>query len=131
MAYARRTRAYRCKNRCTTPRGLFAGHRNLLTTNLGVGGSNPSGRANKAMTLVVFLLLQLSSAHGISAEEPPRNHHLSVDLPQSGTISGVAAVYQRYQFLAERKEALENWAAHVAQVILAASAERRHLRRMA
>jgi hypothetical protein len=26
---------------------------------------------------------------------------------QSGTISGVAAVYQRHQFLAERKEALE------------------------
>ena len=33
---------------------------------------------------------------------------------QSGTISGVAAVYQRHEFLAERKEALERWAAHVA-----------------
>src|SRR5262249_49553783 len=28
---------------------------------------------------------------------------------QSGTISGVAAVYQRPEFLAERKEALERW----------------------
>src|SRR5262244_4176458 len=28
---------------------------------------------------------------------------------QSGTISGVAAVYQRHEFLAERKEALERW----------------------
>ena len=36
---------------------------------------------------------------------------------QSGTISGVAAVYQRHQFLAERKEALEKWGAHVAQIV--------------
>ena len=36
---------------------------------------------------------------------------------QSGTISGVAAVYQRHQFLAERKAALEKWAAHVAQIV--------------
>jgi integrase len=32
---------------------------------------------------------------------------------QSGTISGVAAVYQRHEFLVERKEALESWGAHV------------------
>ena len=31
---------------------------------------------------------------------------------QSGTISGVAAVYQRHDFLLERKEALDRWAAH-------------------
>src|SRR5450759_3744109 len=36
---------------------------------------------------------------------------------QGGTISGVAAVYQRHEFLAERKEALEKWAAHVRQII--------------
>jgi integrase len=34
------------------------------------------------------------------------NHH-------SGTISGVAAVYQRHDFLAERQEALDRWGAHV------------------
>jgi len=28
---------------------------------------------------------------------------------QSGTISGVAAVYQRHDFLAERRKALEIW----------------------
>jgi hypothetical protein len=32
---------------------------------------------------------------------------------QSGTISGVAAVYQRHEFLRERKDALEQWGAHV------------------
>ncbi|MBN8955805.1 MAG: integrase arm-type DNA-binding domain-containing protein [Rhizobiales bacterium] len=36
---------------------------------------------------------------------------------QSGTISGVAAVYQRHEFLAERKEALERWGAHVADMM--------------
>jgi integrase len=35
---------------------------------------------------------------------------------QSGTISGVAAVYQRHEFLAERKEALDRWGAHVEHI---------------
>jgi integrase len=35
---------------------------------------------------------------------------------QSGTISGVAAVYQRHDFLAERKQAMELWGAHVAKI---------------
>ena len=34
----------------------------------------------------------------------------------AGTISGVAAVYQRQQFLAERKAALEAWEGHVASI---------------
>ena len=34
------------------------------------------------------------------------NHH-------SGTISGVAAVYQRHEFLRERKQALDLWGEHV------------------
>jgi integrase len=36
---------------------------------------------------------------------------------QSGTISGVAAVYQRHEFLAERKDALERWGAHIATLL--------------
>src|ERR1700730_10979198 len=32
---------------------------------------------------------------------------------QSGTISGVAAVYQRHHFLAERKLALERWGQYI------------------
>jgi integrase len=36
---------------------------------------------------------------------------------QEGTISGVAAVYQRHDFLAERKEALDRWGAHVEQIV--------------
>jgi integrase len=44
---------------------------------------------------------------------------------QSGTISGVAAVYQRHDFLAERREALERWGAHVSELIGGASPERR------
>jgi integrase len=35
---------------------------------------------------------------------------------QSGTISGVAAVYQRHEFLAERREALERWGSHVSRI---------------
>jgi integrase len=40
---------------------------------------------------------------------------------QSGTISGVAAVYQRHDFLLERKVAIERWGTHVAQIVEAAS----------
>jgi integrase len=36
---------------------------------------------------------------------------------QSGTISGVAAIYQRHEFLAERKDALDRWGAHVERVV--------------
>jgi integrase len=42
---------------------------------------------------------------------------------QSGTISGVAAVYQRHEFLAERREALERWGEHVSKI---AKIEQRH-----
>src|SRR5579864_4662992 len=42
---------------------------------------------------------------------------------QSGTISGVAAVYQRHEFLAERKDALDQWGAHVTQIVEAFKAK--------
>jgi integrase len=42
---------------------------------------------------------------------------------QSGTISGVAAVYQRHEFLAERKEALNRWGVHVTQIVRAFKAK--------
>jgi integrase len=44
---------------------------------------------------------------------------------QSGTISGVAAVYQRHEFIAERREALERWGDHVANIVNQSSNERR------
>ena len=36
---------------------------------------------------------------------------------QAGTISGVAAVYQRHDFLAEREEALDRWGVHVEHIV--------------
>jgi integrase len=38
---------------------------------------------------------------------------------QAGTISGVAAVYQRHDFLVERKEALDRWGTHVEWIVRA------------
>jgi hypothetical protein len=43
---------------------------------------------------------------------------------QSGTISGVAAVYQRYDFLAERRAALDAWGAHVDRLLAEIPGER-------
>jgi integrase len=51
---------------------------------------------------------------------------------QSGTISGVAAVYQRHQFLAERKDAVEKWGAHLSSMLAKAIGARSgSLRRVA
>ena len=36
---------------------------------------------------------------------------------QSGTISGVAAVYQRHEFLVERRAALDLWATHISRIL--------------
>jgi integrase len=36
---------------------------------------------------------------------------------QSGTISGVAAVYQRHEFLAERRDALDQWGGHIGRLL--------------
>jgi integrase len=44
---------------------------------------------------------------------------------QAGTISGVAAVYQRHDFLSERRAALDLWGAHVAELIKDIVPERR------
>ncbi|MFL6824084.1 MAG: tyrosine-type recombinase/integrase [Xanthobacteraceae bacterium] len=36
---------------------------------------------------------------------------------QAGTISGVAAVYQRHDFIAERRQALDLWVAHIGGIL--------------
>jgi integrase len=41
---------------------------------------------------------------------------------QGGTISGVAAVYQRHDFMAERKDALHRWGSHLAGIVDAGTA---------
>ena len=43
---------------------------------------------------------------------------------ESGTISGVAAVYQRHEFLHERRVALEQWALTWPRVLMKALKER-------
>ncbi len=50
---------------------------------------------------------------------------------QAGTISGVAAVYQRHDFLAERKDALERRGAHVRKILTDTSSDRRNIIRRA
>jgi integrase len=44
---------------------------------------------------------------------------------QTGTISGVAAVYQRHEFLSERRQALDLWGAHVGEILNGVSREAR------
>lgn len=42
---------------------------------------------------------------------------------QSGAISGIVAVYQRHEFLAERKAAIELWSGHVQNILGTVSSE--------
>ena len=44
---------------------------------------------------------------------------------QAGTISGVAAVYQRHEFLSERRQALDLWGAHIGELLKGKSQGRR------
>jgi integrase len=44
---------------------------------------------------------------------------------QAGTISGVAAVYQRHEFLSERRQALDLWGAHMGTILSKVCSERR------
>jgi hypothetical protein len=44
---------------------------------------------------------------------------------QAGTISGVAAVYQRHEFLSERRQALDLWGTHVGEILDEACREHR------
>ncbi|GJD58842.1 tyrosine-type recombinase/integrase [Methylobacterium dankookense] len=48
--------------------------------------------------------------HPVHVTEAVLNHH-------SGTISGVAAIYNRHQYLDEKRAALEAWARHVSSLI--------------
>ena len=50
---------------------------------------------------------------------------------QGGTISGVAAVYQRHNFLEERKKALEMWGAHVQRSVGKATSKNNYLPKVA
>ena len=50
---------------------------------------------------------------------------------QNGTISGVAAVYQRHDFLAERKQALTLRGAHVERIFERAQDHQRDFRKVA
>jgi hypothetical protein len=43
----------------------------------------------------------------VTIDAPMRLNH------QVGTISGVAAVYQRHEFFSERRQALALWGAHI------------------
>jgi integrase len=43
---------------------------------------------------------------------------------QTGTIAGVAAIYQRHEFLAERRAALDLWGAHVGELLSGISQKR-------
>ena len=42
---------------------------------------------------------------------------------QAGTISGVAAVYQRHEFLSERRQALDLWGIHIGEILRDVSRE--------
>jgi integrase len=44
---------------------------------------------------------------------------------QTGTISGVAAVYQRHEFLPERRAAVDVWGVHIGQIVGEKSQDRR------
>ena len=55
----------------------------------------------------------LSATTGMARLRVPPHIADAVLNHKSGTIKGVAAVYNRYAYLDERREALEKWEGHV------------------
>ena len=58
--------------------------------------------------------LRRTVASGLARFQTPPHVIEAVLNHRSGTISGVAAVYNRYSYLDEKRQALEGWARHVA-----------------
>ena len=69
-------------------------------------------RIDDALTRPVFHLF-LSATTGMARLRVPPHIADAVLNHKSGTIKGVAAVYNRHAYLDERREALEKWEAHV------------------
>ena len=44
--------------------------------------------------------------------------HLGCDQRQAGAIRGVARIYNRFEYIDERRAALDKWSRHVANVVL-------------
>jgi hypothetical protein len=60
---------------------------------------------------------QLLTGRDTAADKANKGDTRSHAPHKCNTISGVAAVYQRHEFLAERKDALDRWGAHVDQIV--------------
>ena len=61
--------------------------------------------------------LRRTAASGMAALGVPPHVVEAVLNHKSGTIKGVAAVYNRYTYAAEKRDALDRWAAHVAKIV--------------
>jgi integrase len=82
---------------------------NLRSTALEGRGAEPTPwRLHDLRRTMVTGMANLNVPHHVA--DKILNH-------QSGAISGVAAVYQRHEFLEERKRALELWGRHVASLL--------------
>ena len=63
--------------------------------------------------------LRRCTASGLARLQTPPHVIEAVLNHRSGTISGVAAVYNRYSYLEEKRQALEAWARHVTGLVAA------------
>jgi integrase len=90
------------------PMGTYSTSKRALDTLSGITGCRPYDRRRTIVSGMARLGVPPHVADKIL------NH-------QAGTISGVAAVYQRHEFLVERKEPLDRWGAHVEHIVQALS----------
>ena len=61
--------------------------------------------------------LRRCAASGLARLQTPPHVIEAVLNHRSGTISRIAAVYNRYNYLDEKREALEAWSRHVAGLV--------------
>lgn len=105
------------RNGSTPASDLSAGKRRLEAAMLTVAQSEAARRGEdpKAVTIPRWTLhdLRRTAASGMARLGTDPHVVEAVLNHRSGTISGVAAVYNRYAYLNEKRAALETWGKHV------------------
>ncbi|MDP4006684.1 site-specific integrase [Methylobacterium sp. NEAU K] len=88
--------------------------RTLARADAEAGGSDP-----ESINIEAWRLHDLRRTAASGMAQLGTNPHVieAVLNHRSGTISGVAAIYNRYQYLAEKRTALDGWAAYVDTIL--------------
>jgi integrase len=97
----------------------------FVLTTTGLTASNGYGKGKRRLDALLPADMPPWRLHDLRRTLASGMARLGINLPviekilnhSSGSFGGVAGIYQRYDFAAEKRTALERWAAHVEQLV--------------